>query len=89
VTAKTHPRTGDYVVILHGIARNRRHMSPLAVRLSAHGYDVINLDYPSTKHPLPDLIAFIDQTLARRLTHNKTVHYIGYSMGGCWCALFR
>ena len=76
------PPKGDYVVILHGIARSSSHMKPLAEKLEKEGYDVINLDYPSTKHTLRELTTSISNDLASRLTENKPVHFIGYSMGG-------
>jgi esterase/lipase len=41
---------GDYVVILHGIARSNKHMKKLAWFLSKNGFDVINLNYPSTSY---------------------------------------
>lgn len=73
---------GDYVVILHGIARSSSHMKPLAEKLEKEGYDVINLDYPSTKYKLGELTTRINKDLTEKLTENKPVHFIGYSMGG-------
>jgi esterase/lipase len=73
---------GDYVVILHGIARSSSHMKPLAEKLEKEGYDVINLDYPSTKYTLRELTTSISKDLVTKLTENKPTHFIGYSMGG-------
>lgn len=42
----------EVVVILHGIFRTHKHMQPLADYLQTEGYEVLNLDYPSTKYPL-------------------------------------
>lgn len=71
------------VILLHGIFRTSAHMRPLEGYLQQYGYDVLNLDYPSTKYPIETLIdriaQEIDSTLARN-TH--TVHFVGYSMGG-------
>ncbi len=50
---------GDYVVILHGIARSSSHMEDLAGHLKKQGYDIINLDYPSTDHKLEKLVEII------------------------------
>lgn len=73
---------GDYVVLLHGIARSSSHMESLAARLEAEGYDVINLDYQSTKHKLEKLIDLINEDISEKLTEDKPAHFIGYSMGG-------
>lgn len=73
---------GEYVVILHGIVRSSSHMQPLAKYLEDAGYDVINLDYPSTKYSLEVLVEVINKNLSSKLTENKTVNYVGYSMGG-------
>lgn len=81
-TAHAYNSKGDYVVILHGIARSSTHMQPLAEKLEKEGYDVINLDYPSTKHTLGELTTSISKDLASKLTEDKPIHFIGYSMGG-------
>jgi esterase/lipase len=73
---------GDYVVILHGIARSSSHMQPLAESLKKEGYDVINLDYASTKHTLRELTTSIHKDLSIKLMEDKPIHFIGYSMGG-------
>jgi triacylglycerol esterase/lipase EstA (alpha/beta hydrolase family) len=73
---------GDYVVLLHGIARSSSHMKSLEKHLQAHGYEVINIDYPSTQHSLEGLVAIISAELSKKLTEDKPVHFVGYSMGG-------
>jgi pimeloyl-ACP methyl ester carboxylesterase len=73
----------ERVVILHGIARTSAHMAPLADHLAAEGYDVLNLDYPSTEHPLEKLIETTREDVKERLAGTEeTVHFVGYSMGG-------
>ena len=44
----------EQVVILHGIARSSSHMEPLAEYLDVQGYQVFNLDYPSTEQKLEE-----------------------------------
>ena len=73
---------GDYVVVLHGIARSSAHMKPLAAMLKDNGYDVINMDYPSTEYSLEELVEILHGKLSAALTYNKPVHFVGYSMGG-------
>ena len=73
---------GDYVVLLHGIARSSSHMESLETHLHHQGFDVINLDYPSTKHDLQTLIQGVHEDLSTRLVLDKPTHFVGYSMGG-------
>jgi len=73
--------TGDYVVVLHGIARSSKHMQSLATHLQEQGYDVINLDYPSTSHTLETLTELIHKDISEKLKEDKRVHFVGYSMG--------
>ena len=73
---------GDYVVILHGIARSNKHMQKLATYLQKDGFDVINLSYPSTTHKIEDLTKIINKEISQRTPEKKRIHFIGYSMGG-------
>lgn len=73
---------GDYVVILHGIARSHKHMKKLAWFLSKNGFDVINLNYPSTSYNIEELTDIINPAISSRITQDKKIHFVGYSMGG-------
>lgn len=73
---------GDYVVILHGIARSGKHMRKLATYLEKNGFDVINLSYPSTSYKIDELTDIIHNEISGRVTKDKPLHFIGYSMGG-------
>lgn len=72
----------DYIVILHGIARSSKHMKKLVGYLGQNGFEVLNLDYPSTKFPISELIEIIQKEISEKIPLNKTIHFIGYSMGG-------
>ena len=72
----------DHVVLLHGIFRSSKHMQKLAKFLAHHGYQVHNLDYPSTRDTLETLTTDIITQLKARLPKNHTIHFVGYSMGG-------
>ena len=72
---------GDYVVMLHGIARSSSHMKSLAKYLTKEGYEVINIDYPSTDHKFDKLTEIIEKELSNKLTKNKTTHFVSYSLG--------
>lgn len=72
----------DYVVLLHGIARSSKHMQKLEEYLEAENFAVINIDYPSTKHNLAELADIIHNKISQHITKDRTVHFVGYSMGG-------
>jgi esterase/lipase len=73
---------GDYVVILHGIARSNKHMKSLAKLLAKAGFDVINLSYPSTSYKIEELTDLINLEISSKVKENKTINFVGYSMGG-------
>lgn len=73
---------GDTVVILHGIFRSSFHMRKLAAFLAGCGYNIINCDYPSTRHTLEELTESIWSDIAPRLPATHPTHFVGYSMGG-------
>ncbi|HEY5657312.1 MAG TPA: alpha/beta fold hydrolase [Myxococcota bacterium] len=71
------------VVLLHGLARSAASMSDLEDALSAHGYRVINLDYPSTQHSIDDLVAILEGELDRCCRAGPApVHFVTHSLGG-------
>jgi len=74
-------KKGDYVVILHGIARSDKHMKKLAAHLEKNGFETININYPSTKYSIEDLTKIINQEIETKATENKPIHFVGYSMG--------
>ncbi len=73
---------GDYVIILHGIARSSNHMKSLAKILEKSGFSVINLDYPSTSCNLEDLTDIIHQKIFTYIASDKKIHFVTHSMGG-------
>ncbi len=72
----------DYVIVLHGIARSSNHMQKMAQYLQQQGYDVINLNYPSTQYSLQELTRLMQKEITLKLITDKPVHFVGYSMGG-------
>lgn len=72
------------VIVLHGLARTRRSMRPLASCLQRQGYAVVNAGYPSRRHAIPTLArtvlpAAIDTLRRQGIT---TLHFVTHSMGG-------
>ncbi len=82
VQASEVKNDGDYVVILHGIARSNKHMEKLATYLQKDQFDVINLNYPSTTYDIEDLTEIINKEISKKTNKDKPIHFVGYSMGG-------
>ncbi|MEM9332895.1 MAG: alpha/beta fold hydrolase [Pseudomonadota bacterium] len=75
-------RGAEQVVLLHGIARSSSHMEELETFLEDKGYQVFNLDYPSTEHDLDVLTAMVASDIRSKIDPSKPMHFVGYSMGG-------
>ena len=73
---------GEVVVLFHGIRRSSSHMESIENYLESLGYHVINADYQSTEHTIDVLATIMNQKLSHQIPKGKTVHYVGYSMGG-------
>ena len=72
----------ESVIVLHGITKTSRHMRRLAAYLADQGFQVFNLDYPSTRYPLEQLVSIVRQQILGLLDCSDKVHFVGYSMGG-------
>jgi pimeloyl-ACP methyl ester carboxylesterase len=74
----------EYVVLLHGLARTERSMKALEARLSAEGYGVINVGYPSrsaTAEALAEKV--VPEAVAECLRNGAgKIHFVTHSMGG-------
>ena len=76
----THPREG--VLLLHGLARRAASLRPLERAFRAHGYATLDLDYPSRRHGLEELVARITPEVAAFSTRVGRLHVVTHSMGG-------
>lgn len=73
----------EIVVLLHGLGRTSRSMEPLEERLTAAGYRVVNLDYPSREKTPEELAGELLADLAACcLEEGKPVHFVTHSLGG-------
>lgn len=74
----------DTIIFLHGIARTSASMRKLADFFANKGYKTINVDYPSTKFQLSELVEFVRPTVERAAhdAEEGRLHFVGYSMGG-------
>ncbi|MCG8592493.1 MAG: alpha/beta fold hydrolase [Proteobacteria bacterium] len=73
---------GEYVVLLHGLARSPRAMKGLERRLRAAGYAVENVGYPSTRRTPRELVARIDRHVRDCCRDDRPVHFVTHSLGG-------
>jgi triacylglycerol lipase len=74
---------GDYVVVLHGIARSAGSMENLSEYIEGRGYKILNVDYPSTDHSLEKLVEKIRHQVTRfNQDKNRKLHFVTHSMGG-------
>lgn len=73
----------DTVVLLHGIMRTKRCMAALARDLEKAGFHALNLDYPSTRYRLQELVEYLHTQISAHTGVARTkIHFVGYSMGG-------
>ena len=73
----------DGVVLLHGILRRGASMQKLEHALTAAGYRVLNLDYPSREQDLAQIVDGLSgpiEAFAEKLTGR--LHFVTHSMGG-------
>ena len=74
---------GDYVVLLHGIARSSSNMSKLEKHFANKGFNVINIDYKSKDYTLEILSEDVKKEISKNVMDvDKKIHFIGHSMGG-------
>lgn len=76
------PPRGESVVLIHGLARSRRSLIPMAVALKAAGYAVFSASYPSTRGEAAGLSGRLTAAFARAGGAGGPVHTVSHSMGG-------
>ena len=57
-------------------------MNDLGTFLSEQGYQVLNIDYPSRKHPIPELASIVRNKVTSKASNAGKVHFVTHSMGG-------
>ncbi len=73
----------ECVVLLHGLARSHRSMTPLEESLAAEGYHVINSEYNSLEAPIETLAPrAIDSAIDQCPPKSNTIHFVTHSLGG-------
>jgi triacylglycerol lipase len=74
----------DHVVLLHGMGRTWRSMSPIARACERAGFATINIGYPSTRLRLPALVDIVRARMAP--ANGGRLHFVGHSLG---CIVIR
>lgn len=78
----------EVVVLLHGLARQSDSMVPLAGPLAEAGYEVHNLDYPSTEGSPGELVAVLRDGFLDCCVAAPRVHFVTHSLGGILTRIF-
>ncbi len=80
----TRSLASEGVILLHGLARTRRSMRPLAVWFRERGVAVANVGYPSRRAPIETLAqAALPPAIAGlRRKGVSRIHFVTHSMGG-------
>lgn len=75
---------GEIVVLLHGIGHNRWAMAGMEHALKRAGYETLNLTYPSLRHDIHALSAWLAGRLDERGIWRDAarVNFVCHSMGG-------
>jgi len=75
---------GEPVVLLHGLLRSSSSMSRLAESLTAEGFRVCNVSYPSRHHPIEVLASdYVAPEIERCFPGSaEPIHFVTHSMGG-------
>jgi triacylglycerol lipase len=82
ITSQAYAAPAEHVVLLHGLARTSNSMDKLAKYLSDQGYQVVNIDYPSRKHPLSELAEIVRKETVSKTSEAEIIHFVTHSMGG-------
>lgn len=79
-----HSDNGEYVVLLHGLARTSNSMGKMQKALSEAGYRTCNIGYPSTKATVEELATFDVLPAIRECVPDSATRlsFVTHSMGG-------
>ncbi len=72
----------DHVVLLHGMKRTANSMKDIAATLEKEGYQILNIDYPSSEKPIEALAEIVHEKISRHVPADAPIHFVTHSMGG-------
>lgn len=79
---RTHDASAAKVVLLHGLGRSEAAMLLLESALTAAGFDVHSIGYPSNDEPPEGLVDRVARDIERCCGDRpETVHFVGHSLG--------
>jgi len=74
--------SNEYVVLLHGIGRDKHVMYSMEKYLLARGYDVYNNDYQSTLFPIHILVDRVWEHVKKNCPDDMAkINFVGHSLG--------
>ncbi len=84
MTVRTHSEKGEYVILVHGLARTKYSMRNIQKFLERQGYIVFNFNYPSTKYNISTLSErYLGEFIQIQCPDpTKKIHFVTHSMGG-------
>lgn len=72
----------DCVVLLHGLLRSEDSMNRMEKKLGEAGFEVRNISYESTDHPIEELAGQAVPQALKACAEKSVVHFVTHSMGG-------
>ena len=74
----------ECIILIHGLARTSRCMNKAASLLTSYGYDVININYPSRKKEISELVSLHLHPAIKECDTKayRQIHFLTHSMGG-------
>jgi len=74
--------SNEVVFLLHGLGRTALSMLFLARRLRKAGYSVVARTYRSTRAPIEDHVAWLEDQLGQSSRDAARLHFVTHSLGG-------
>lgn len=75
-------KTAPLVLLLHGMARTKRSMRPLAASLRRAGFRIVNVGYPTRPHDIQTLVERYLQPAIAACAGEQPLHVVTHSLGG-------
>ncbi|MFY9589203.1 esterase/lipase family protein [Rickettsia endosymbiont of Halotydeus destructor] len=76
------PNQPHLVILLHGISKSNSSLKGLEKFINSHGFSTLNINYPSTKYKIQELIELIHIKISSELNNYNIISFVGFSMGG-------
>lgn len=78
---KVIPYAGKTVIVLHGLCRSWKSMSPMANHLETKGYQVVNFHYASTRKEVSDHARQLRSVINGLPKEVTEINFVGHSLG--------